>query len=201
MSEQEITEEFTDSVDLGNNNLVHESTFNAGVRLEQYNRLDHCYINGTAELGDNCIVTGCVIHNAGDAGIYITGSNNIIGGFDPGRNITTKFTEEAIQKSWNLLEEYMTPSQYFAFMEGDKIELWNDTEKFRLLIGKNGDFFVLEGKGGEGIVASSGRVRSYNYPLGDEIAAFLDWFKFKTKELISQWNCGTYGIVKEGQRR
>lgn len=112
-----------------------------------------------------------------------------------------KFSDDVSKKAWKLLEEYMSSIQYFAFMEGNKIELQNKTNDFRLLIDKKGDFVILEGKTGEGVVATSGRIKSYNYPLGDEIAAFLDWFKFKTKELISQWNCGTYGIVKEGQRR
>jgi len=40
----------------------------------------------------------------------------------------------------------------------------------------------------------------YDYPLGDEIAAFLDWFKHRTEELIAQWNCGTYGIKEDGLR-
>jgi len=117
------------------------------------------------------------------------------------RGIKSKFSDEVTEKAWKLLEEYMTPTQHFAFMEGSKIELENKTEDFRLLINKNGDFSILEGKRGEGIMATSGRIKSYDYPLGDEIATFLDWFKFKTKELISQWNCGTYGIVKEGKRR
>jgi len=112
-----------------------------------------------------------------------------------------KFTDEVIETAWKLLEEYMAPTQYFAFMEGSKIELENKTGAFRLIIDKKGDFNILEGKRGMGIMATSGRVRSYDYPLGDEIATFMDWFRFKTEELISQWNCGTYGIVKEGQRR
>jgi len=112
-----------------------------------------------------------------------------------------KFSSEVTEKAWKLLEEYMNSTQYFAFKEGNKIELQNKAEDFRLLIDKKGDFVILEGKTGEGVVATSGRIKSYDYPLGDEIAAFLDWFKFKTKELISQWNCGTYGIVKEGERR
>lgn len=113
----------------------------------------------------------------------------------------SKFTDEVVEKAWKLLEEYMAPAQYFAFVEGSKIELENKTGEFRLIIDKKGSFSILEGKRGEGIMATSGRIRSYDYPLGDEIATFMDWFKFKTKELISQWNCGTYGIVKEGQRR
>ena len=95
----------------------------------------------------------------------------------------------------------MAPDQYFAFMEKSTIELENKVATFRLLINKAGAFTILEGKRGAGIVASSGKVRSYDYPLGDEIAVFIDWFRYKTKELIAQWNCGTYGIVKEGQRR
>ena len=113
----------------------------------------------------------------------------------------TRFSEETVKKAWKLLEEYMSQSQYFAFMEGSKIELENKTGDFRLLIDKHGSFSVLEGKRGEGILATSGRIKSYDYPLGDEIATFLDWFRFKTRELIAEWNCGTYGIVKEGQRR
>ena len=110
-----------------------------------------------------------------------------------------KFSEEVVDAAWKLLEEYMTKEQYFAFMEGDKIELLSKDESYRLILDKNGEFMVLAGR--PGIVSLSGRIRSYDYPLGDEIAAFLDWFRYKTEELISQWNCGTYGIVKEGQRR
>ena len=115
--------------------------------------------------------------------------------------IFEKFTDKINERAWKLLEEYMVPNQYFAFMENSTIELENNTNTFRLLINKDGKFTILEGKRGAGIAASSGRISSHDYPLGDEIAAFLDWFRFKTKELISQWNCGTYGIVKEGQKR
>jgi len=112
-----------------------------------------------------------------------------------------RFSEEVVDTAWNLLKEYMTEQQYFAFMEGTKIEIQSNDGEYRLLLDKNGDFMVLKEEKGSGIVSSTGRIKSYDYPLGDEIAAFLDWFRFKTEELISQWNCGTYGIVKEGQRR
>ena len=114
---------------------------------------------------------------------------------------TEKFSEEVNETAWNLLEEYMTREQYLAFTEGEKIELQNKDKDHRLIIDKAGNFMLLQQKTGAGIVSSSGRIKSYDYPLGDEIAAFLDWFQYKTEELISQWNCGTYGIVKEGQRR
>ena len=112
-----------------------------------------------------------------------------------------KFTEKVVDTAWKLLEEYMTDEQYHAFIEGTKIELQNKEQNYRLILDKKGEFMILQQKTGAGIVSSSGRIRSYDYPLGDEIAAFIDWFQFKTEELISQWNCGTYGIVKEGQRR
>lgn len=109
---------------------------------------------------------------------------------------------EAEKKAWALLEQYMTPEQYFAFMEGTTIELINKEESHRLLINKKGDFTILQGlKAGAGITESEGRIQSYEYPLGDQISAFLDWFRHKTNDLIAQWNCGTFGIVKEGTRR
>lgn len=114
----------------------------------------------------------------------------------------SKFDKEAIEKAWKLLEKYMTPDQYFAFMEGTTVELINKAETHRLLLNKKGDFTILQGiKAGSGITESYGRIHSYDYPLGDEISAFLDWFRHRTGELIANWNCGTYGIVKEGERR
>lgn len=110
---------------------------------------------------------------------------------------TEKFPQEVRERAWKLLEQFMNPSQYFAFMEGADIELENLAKDFRLIINKSGKFIILEGARGSGIVAQSGNVRSYKYPLGDEIAAFIDWFNHRTKELIAQWGCGTYGIVKE----
>lgn len=114
----------------------------------------------------------------------------------------SKFDKEAIEKAWKLLEKYMTPDQYFAFMEGTTVELINKAETHRLLLNKKGDFTILQGiKAGSGITESSGRIHSYDYPLGDEISSFLDWFRHRTGELIANWNCGTYGIVKEGEKR
>ena len=96
----------------------------------------------------------------------------------------------------------MTPEQYFAFMEGTTVELINKAETHRILINKKGDFNILQGiKAGAGVSESEGRIHSYEYPLGDQISAFLDWFRYRTSELIVNWNCGTYGIVKEGERR
>jgi len=114
---------------------------------------------------------------------------------------TERFPPEVQEKAWELLKKYMTPEQHFAFMEGTNIELENKAGSFRLLINKRGDFTILQGSVGAGIVASTGRIHSYDYPLGDEIAAFLDWFKHRTEELIAQWNCGTYGIKEDGLRR
>lgn len=114
---------------------------------------------------------------------------------------TERFPKEVTDKAWKLLEQYMTPEQYFAFIEKADIELENVAGDFRLIINRSGKFTILEGARGKGIVAQSGNVRSYKYPLGDEIAAFIDWFNHRTKELIAQWGCGTYGIVKEGEGR
>jgi len=108
-----------------------------------------------------------------------------------------RFPKEVTEKAWKLLEQYMTPEQYFAFMEKAEIELENMAGDFRLIINRSGKFTILEGARGSGIVAQSGNVRSYKYPLGDEIAAFIDWFNHRTKELIAQWGCGTYGIVRK----
>ena len=114
---------------------------------------------------------------------------------------TERFPPEVTAKAWKLVEQEMSPAQYFAFMEGATIEMENLAKDFRLIINKSGKFTILEGSRGAGIVASSGNVRSYKYPLGDEVSAFIDWFKHRTKELIAQWGCGTYGIVREGERR
>lgn len=112
----------------------------------------------------------------------------------------SRFPEHVDQRAWDLLKKYMTPEQYFAFMEGTSIEKQNKAETYRVLINRSGDFTILSGIKGEGIVQASGTIRSYTHPLGDEIAAFLDWFNHKTEELIANWNCGTYGIVKEEGR-
>jgi len=93
----------------------------------------------------------------------------------------------------------MTSEQHFAFMEGSTIELENQAQDHRLLISKSGDFTILQGPRGAAITQASGTIRSYKYPLGDEIAAFLDWFNHKTLELIANWHCGTFGIKKEGE--
>lgn len=110
---------------------------------------------------------------------------------------TEKFPPEVEAKAWKLVEQEMSPAQYFAFMEGATVEMYNLAGDFRLIINKSGKFTILEGAQGAGIVASSGNVRSYKYPLGDEVSAFIDWFKHRTKELIAQWGCGTYGIVRK----
>jgi hypothetical protein len=100
-----------------------------------------------------------------------------------------------------LLEKFMNAEQYKAFMEGSDIELQNKAEDHRLLISRSGVFKLLKGSRGAGIVMTSGSVRSYKYPLGDEIAVFLDWFRHRTVELIERWRCGTYGIVEDGKLR
>ena len=111
------------------------------------------------------------------------------------------FTEEVKEKAWELLREYMNETQHTSFAVGSKIELQNITKTHRILVDNTGEFTILSGDVGAGIVAASGNIRSYDYPLGDEIATFLDWFTYKTEELISEWRCGTYGIVKGDQRR
>ena len=121
----------------------------------------------------------------------------------PQNQNTYQYTQtEAEKKAWALLEKYMTPEQHFAFMEGTTVELINKAETHRILINNKGDFNILQGiKAGAGVSESEGRIHSYEYPLGDQISAFLDWFRHRTGELIANWNCGTYGIVKEGERR
>ena len=100
-----------------------------------------------------------------------------------------------------LLEGFMSPDQYKAFMLGSNIELENKAEDHRLLVNCHGDFTILKGPRGAGIMMSSGRCRSYKYPLGDELAAFMDWFNHRTAELIERWKCGTFGIIEEGKER
>jgi len=113
---------------------------------------------------------------------------------------TERFPPEVTARAWKLLESVMKPDQYFAFMEGANIELENRAGDFRLIINKAGKFIILEGARGSGIVAQEGRIKSQKYPLGDEISAFIDWFNHRTKELIAQWGCGVYGIVREEGR-
>jgi len=195
MTEQNVIEDnFDAQVTLGDQNMIHDSIFNEGVTAGNYTHIQNSTIHGGLRLeGTHCIVTGCYIVGNNEHGILIDGGHN----YQP----RERFPDEVTEKAWKLLEDHMTPDQHFAFMEKSTIELENDANTFRLLINKDGKFTILEGKRGAGIAASTGRISSHDYPLGDEIAAFLDWFRFKTKELISQWNCGTYGIVKEGQRR
>ena len=118
---------------------------------------------------------------------------------------TEKFPARVRNRAWDFLKNHMTETQHFAFMEGEYIEIGSKVGDYRLLIRRNGEFTMLRGGQGEGIVVLNGqkqnRIKSYNYPLGDEIAAFIDWFRYKPEELISQWNCGAYGIVTKGQRR
>lgn len=195
MSEEQITEqEFSNPTNLGDQVLVNNSIFNEGASVGNYAHVQGCTINGTLRVeGSNCIITNCYVTGTSDHGIFIDGGHN----YQP----REKFTDEINERAWNLVAEHMTTDQYFAFMEGSTVELENKDRVYRLLLEKTGDFVILQGIRGEGIVATKGRIRSHDYPLGDEIVAFLEWFNHKTKELISQWNCGTYGIVKEGERR
>lgn len=112
-----------------------------------------------------------------------------------------RFPKEVIDKAMKLLEKFMNADQYDAFLKGSRIELENKAEDHRLLIDRHGDFTILRGPRGAGIMMTSGRCRSYKYPLGDEIAAFLDWFNHRTEELIDRWKCGTFGIIEEGKGR
>lgn len=112
-----------------------------------------------------------------------------------------RFPKEVVDKAMKLLEKFMSPDQYEAFLRGDRIELENKAGDHRIMISRTGDFSILRGPRGAGIVMTSGRCRSYKYPLGDEIAAFLDWFNHRTEELIDRWKCGTFGIIEEGKER
>jgi hypothetical protein len=112
-----------------------------------------------------------------------------------------KFPKEVEDKALKLLEKFMSADQYDAFLKGSRIELENKAEDHRLLIDRAGNFSILKGPRGAGITMTSGRCRSYKYPLGDEIAAFLDWFNHRTLELIDRWRCGTFGIVDDGKMR
>lgn len=110
-----------------------------------------------------------------------------------------QFPKEVEDKAMALLEKLMNPDQYKAFLLGTNIELENKAEDHRIMINRSGDFTILQGPRGAGIVMTSGRCRSYKYPLGDEITAFLDWFNHRTEELIDRWKCGTFGIIEEGR--
>lgn len=113
----------------------------------------------------------------------------------------SKFPEEVQDKAWNLLRDHMTPVQYGVFMENRSVELENNSGSHRLLVNRGGHFTVLDGVAGEGFVVLAGRITERTYPLGDEIAAFIDWFRFRTGELIKRWNCGNFAIVKTGETR
>ena len=112
-----------------------------------------------------------------------------------------RFPKGVEAKAMKLLEKFMNADQYDAFLKGSRIELENKAKDHRLLIDRAGDFSILKGPRGAGIMMTSGRCRSYKYPLGDEIAAFLDWFNHRTEELIDRWKCGTFGIIEEGKGR
>ena len=122
----------------------------------------------------------------------------------PGQRVDTqfKYTErfppEVEAKAMELLRKFVSPEQYTAFIDRANIELENKAGDTRLIINQNGGFTMMKGDRGAGIVLTSGNVRSYRFPLGDEIAAFLDWFRYKTPELIQNWNCGNFGIVRDG---
>jgi hypothetical protein len=111
-----------------------------------------------------------------------------------------QFPKEVVDKAMKLLEKFMNPDQYKAFMEGSLIELQNKAEDHRIMFNRNGKFSILKGPRGAGITMTSGNIGSFKYPLGDEIAVFLDWFNHRTLELIDRWRCGTY-TIKDGDLR
>ena len=131
------------------------------------------------------------------------GYNTRVAREPPGQRVDTqfKYTErfppEVEAKAMELLRKFMTPEQYTAFIDRANIELMNKAGTHRLIINQNGSFKLLKGDPGAGIEMTSGNVRSYRYPLGDEIAAFLDWFRYRTDDLIAGWNCGNFGIVRD----
>ncbi|MEE8355104.1 MAG: hypothetical protein V3S09_04680 [Candidatus Bathyarchaeia archaeon] len=115
----------------------------------------------------------------------------------PAFKYTERFAPEVEAKAMELLRKFMSPEQYEAFVDRADIELENKAATHRVIINQNGSFKLLKGGHGAGIVMTSGNVRSYRYPLGDEIAAFLDWFRYRTDDLIAGWNCGNFGIVRD----
>lgn len=138
------------------------------------------------------------------------GHMRVLMGTDWGRNDVarvqrSRFPPEVEEKAWELLRDYMTSEQYFAFMEGTSIEIINQTNDYRLILNRSGEFIMLQGPRGAGIIIITGnkgnRIQSRDFPLGDEIATFIDWFRYKTDELIASWNCGVFSITKKGERR
>lgn len=105
-----------------------------------------------------------------------------------------RFPKEVLDKAMALLAKFMSADQYKAFMEGSMIELQNKAEDYRVMLNRQGKFSILKGPRGEGIMMTSGNIGSFAYPIGDEIAVFLDWFRFRTLDLIERWNCGTFSI-------
>jgi hypothetical protein len=105
-----------------------------------------------------------------------------------------RFPKEVLDKAMALLARFMSAAQYEAFMGGSMIELQNKAEDHRVMLNRQGKFSILTGPRGEGIMMTSGKIGSFAYPIGDEIAVFLDWFRFRTRELIERWNCGNFSI-------
>lgn len=109
------------------------------------------------------------------------------------KQVKERFTEEAVEKSWNLVKEFLTKDQWIAFNHFHlMIELENITKTHRLLIAQNGKFTVLNGSTGEGYVEMQGKVHESNYPLGDEMAALIALFKYDVNELMRVWRCGNF---------
>lgn len=214
-AEQIIEGEMAEDVDLGD--LLEMDS--AG----RFRRADHGHIVGVA-LGDGRVrltaggfrgieMSWAERRPVGSIAYYgsMAYQASIIGG--PGRHgfpraggparfqFNERFPKEVVDKAMKLLEKFMSPEQYEAFLRGDRIELENKAGNHRIMISRTGDFTILRGPRGAGIVMTSGRCRSYKYPLGDEIAAFLDWFNHRTEELIDRWKCGTFGIIEEGKGR
>lgn len=114
------------------------------------------------------------------------------------------FSSEVTEKAFKLLSNYMNDAQYHAFRDGMTVELWNKAKTHRVLFDIGGDFRLMAGAEGEGYEVTSGRIWEGRYPLGDEIATFLDWFTLKTQDLIANWNCGNFssrGAEAHGMRR
>ena len=192
--------EFTDAAEnrqFLENYCLGGATFHSHV-LCRYN-----VVNGRAQDRPEGYMTivGNTCYNASATGVYIGAdfaghafAGNVLGG-EP----TPKITEEAKETAWLLLKDYMTKEQYKAFEEGQMIEVENSAKTHRLLLKRDGTFMALDGQRGEGFIIKDGRIKERRYPIGDEIAAFLDWFKYKTEELVQKWKCGKFSIIKEGE--
>lgn len=167
---------------------------------EERDRVNASVANGPPDfLGDSVLLQASMMHSS-------------LVGWDPGygfsplraRTISPEKLREKKalleerkkkdRKAWLLVKEHVTPIQWEMLEQGRVCELLSNDQRFRLLVRRDGDFTWLEGNSGEGYVIQSGRIDGGEFPLGDAIACFIEWFKIRPDELLKKWNCGNFRI-------